>query len=59
MCIRDRSMNGESCNSADKVADILEKYRNITFLMGHSIQDVYKRQYPWAADLAGISGYAI
>lgn len=32
------SMNGESCNSADKVADILEKYRNITFLMGHSIQ---------------------
>lgn len=32
------SMNGESCNSADKVAAILEKYHNITFLMGHSVQ---------------------
>lgn len=32
------SMNGESCNSADKIADILEKYPDITFLMGHSIQ---------------------
>ena len=31
-------MNGESCNSADKIADILEKYPDITFLMGHSIQ---------------------
>lgn len=32
------SMNGESCNSADKIVDILEKYPDITFLMGHSIQ---------------------
>jgi len=32
------SMNGESCNSADKVIGILEKYPNITFIMGHSIQ---------------------
>lgn len=32
------SMNGESCNSADKVIDILERYPNITFIMGHSIQ---------------------
>jgi predicted TIM-barrel fold metal-dependent hydrolase len=32
------SMNGESCNSADKVIAVLEKYKNITFIMGHSIQ---------------------
>ena len=32
------SMNGESCNSADKVVGILERYPNITFIMGHSIQ---------------------
>lgn len=32
------SMNGESCNSADKIVDILEKYPDITLLMGHSIQ---------------------
>ena len=32
------SMNGESCNSADKIIDILEKYPDITLLMGHSIQ---------------------
>lgn len=32
------SMNGESCNSADKVAAVLERYRNLTFLMGHSCQ---------------------
>lgn len=32
------SMNGESCNSADKVIGVLEKYPNITFIMGHSIQ---------------------
>ena len=32
------SMNGESCNSADKVIGDLEKYPNITFIMGHSIQ---------------------
>jgi len=32
------SMNGETCNSADKVAVILDKYPNIRFLMGHSIQ---------------------
>ena len=32
------SMNGESCNSADKVIGILERYPNITFVMGHSIQ---------------------
>ena len=32
------SMNGESCNSADKIAKILDMYKNITFIMGHSIQ---------------------
>lgn len=32
------SMNGESCNSADKVVALMEKYRNITFIMGHSCQ---------------------
>jgi predicted TIM-barrel fold metal-dependent hydrolase len=32
------SMNSETCNSADKVAAVLEKYQNITFIMGHSIQ---------------------
>lgn len=32
------SMNGESCNSADKITAVLEKYPNITFIMGHSIQ---------------------
>ena len=32
------SMNGESCNSADEVVKVLERYPNITFLMGHSIQ---------------------
>lgn len=32
------SMNGESCNSADKIVKILDKYKNITFIMGHSIQ---------------------
>ncbi len=32
------SMNGESCNSADKVIGVLERYPNITFIMGHSIQ---------------------
>lgn len=32
------SMNGESCNSADKVIKILERYPDFIFLMGHSIQ---------------------
>ncbi len=32
------SMNGEQCNSADKIATILDKYPNIRFIMGHSIQ---------------------
>ena len=32
------SMMGESCNSSDKVAGILDKYRNIRFIMGHSCQ---------------------
>lgn len=32
------SMNGESCNSADKVIGVLERYKNITFIMGHSCQ---------------------
>ena len=32
------SMNGESCNSADKVAGVLDRYKNITFIMGHSCQ---------------------
>lgn len=32
------SMNGESCNSADKIVRILDQYKNITFIMGHSIQ---------------------
>lgn len=32
------SMNGESCNSADKIVDVLEKYPNITLIMGHSVQ---------------------
>ena len=31
-------INGESCNSSDKVIGILERYPNITFIMGHSIQ---------------------
>ena len=32
------SMNGEQCNSADKIAWIMENYPNIRFIMGHSIQ---------------------
>ena len=32
------SMNDEQCNSADKIAAILDKYPNIRFIMGHSIQ---------------------
>ena len=32
------SMNGEQCNSADKIAAILGKYPHIRFIMGHSIQ---------------------
>lgn len=32
------SMNGESCNSADKIVAILDRYQNITLLMGHSCQ---------------------
>jgi len=32
------SMNGESCNSADKIAKVLDTYSRITFIMGHSIQ---------------------
>ncbi len=32
------SMNGESCNSADKVIAILDRYPHISFLMGHSCQ---------------------
>ena len=32
------SMNGESCNSADKIDEILSKNPNIKFIMGHSIQ---------------------
>lgn len=42
------SMNGEQCNSADKIATILEKYPNIRFIMGHSIQG----QTELAIDLA-------
>lgn len=32
------SMNGESCNSADKIIAILDQYPNIVLLMGHSCQ---------------------
>lgn len=32
------SMHGESCNSADKVIGVLDRYKNITFIMGHSCQ---------------------
>lgn len=32
------SMNDESCNSADKIEEILKRYPNLTFLMGHSCQ---------------------
>lgn len=32
------SMNGEQCNSADKIIQILDKYPNIRFIMGHPIQ---------------------
>lgn len=32
------SMNGESCNSADKIDKILSQNPNIKFIMGHSIQ---------------------
>ncbi len=32
------SMNGESCNSADKVIGVLERHPELTFIMGHSIQ---------------------
>ncbi len=32
------SMNGESCNSADKVVRVLDRYPNLVFLMGHSCQ---------------------
>lgn len=42
------SMNGEQCNSADKIAQILEKYPKINFIMGHSIQG----QTELAIDLA-------
>ncbi|MBE6917870.1 MAG: hypothetical protein E7470_08245 [Ruminococcaceae bacterium] len=42
------SMQGEQCNSADKIAMILEKYPKINFIMGHSIQG----QTELAIDLA-------
>lgn len=42
------SMQGEQCNSADKIAQILEKYPKINFIMGHSIQG----QTELAIDLA-------
>lgn len=32
------SMNGERCNSADQVAFLLDKYKRINFIMGHSCQ---------------------
>ncbi len=32
------SMNGEQCNSAEKILYLVEKYPNIQFIMGHSIQ---------------------
>ena len=32
------SMNGEQCNSADKIIILLEKYPDLKFIMGHSIQ---------------------
>jgi len=32
------SMNGEQCNSADKIIYLMEHYPNIRFIMGHSIQ---------------------
>ena len=32
------SMNAEQCNSADKIMAILDKYPDLTFIMGHSIQ---------------------
>ena len=41
-------MQGEQCNSADKIAVILEKYPKINFIMGHSIQG----QTELAIDLA-------
>ena len=42
------SMNGESCNSAFEVEKVLQRYPNITFLMGHSCQG----QVDLAIDLA-------
>ncbi len=42
------SMNDEQCNSADKIAVVLDKYPNIRFIMGHSIQG----QTELAIDLA-------
>lgn len=42
------SMNGESCNSVDKVQKVLERYPNIHFIMGHSCQGQVDR----AIDLA-------
>lgn len=32
------SMNGEQCNSADKILKLVETYPNMNFIMGHSIQ---------------------
>ena len=32
------SMNGEQCNSADKIIALMEKYPDMRFIMGHSIQ---------------------
>ncbi len=42
------SMNGESCNSAYEVEKVLDRWPNITFLMGHSCQG----QVDLAIDLA-------
>jgi len=60
------SMNGESCNSADKVVKILETYKNITFQMGHSIQgqadlaieiaEAYQNSYLDVCDTGRLNG---
>ncbi len=60
------SMNGESCNSADKIAAILDKYPRLTFIMGHSIQGqvdeaielacCYKNAYMDTCDTGRLNG---
>lgn len=60
------SMNGESCNSADKIVAILDEYPNLVLLMGHSCQGqvdlaieisiAYKNAYLDICDTSRLNG---